>query len=213
MKALLLVDLQIDFMPGGALAVRDGDATVAVANALLPHFAHVACTQDWHPADHGSFASQHPGRKPGELVDLHGLQQVLWPDHCVQGTAGARFHPDLRLPAGVIVHPKGQDRTVDSYSGFFDNGRRNATGLGDALRLRGIRELVVLGLATDYCVQFTALDAVELGFGVTLVTEGCRAVDLTPGDGERAIQRMQAAGARIQTDLGELTRALVGDAR
>ncbi len=204
MKALLLVDLQLDFMPGGALAVREGDATVAVANALLPRFAQVACTQDWHPADHGSFASQHAGRRCGELVDLHGLQQVLWPDHCIQGSAGARFHPDLQLPADAIVFPKGQDRTVDSYSGFFDNGRRNATGLGDALRARGIRDLVVLGLATDYCVQFTALDAAELGFGVTLVVPGCRAVDLSAGDGDRAIERMRAAGVRIATDLAQL---------
>jgi len=203
-RALLLVDLQLDFMPGGALAVRDGDTTVAVANALMPRFAHVACTQDWHPADHGSFASQHPGRKPGEVVDLHGLQQVLWPDHCVQDTAGARFHPDLRLPADAIVFAKGQDRTVDSYSGFFDNGRRNATGLGDALRARGVRDLAVLGLATDYCVLFTALDAVDLGFAVTLVVAGCRAVDLAPGDGDRAIERMRTAGVRIATELGEL---------
>jgi len=197
MRALILVDLQLDFMPGGALAVADGDATVAVANRRIAAFDVVACTQDWHPADHGSFASQHPGRRVGEVIDLCGLRQLLWPDHCVQGSDGARFHRDLALPAGTLVVPKGQDRTVDSYSGFFDNGKRNATGLAAALRERGVHQVEILGLATDYCVRFTALDAVALGFETTLFVPGCRAVDLQPGDGDRAIAAMSDAGVRI----------------
>ena len=197
MRALILVDLQNDFMPGGALAVTDGDQTVAVANALIPQFAVVVCTQDWHPADHGSFAAQHPGRSPGQMVDLHGLQQVLWPVHCVQHTPGAQFHADLQLPADVVVFQKGTDPTVDSYSGFFDNGRRNATGLGDFLRGKGVTDVTVLGLATDYCVKFTALDAVSLGFASTLVVAGCRAVNLAAGDGDRAVEAMRGAGVRI----------------
>lgn len=197
MRALILVDLQNDFMPGGALAVTDGLASVAVANRLIPLFNCVVCTQDWHPADHGSFASQHPDRRPGEVIDLYGLPQVLWPDHCIQGTVGARLHRELRLPDHVGVFPKGRDITVDSYSGFFDNGRRQSTGLDLALRQRGVTELVVLGLATDYCVKFTAMDGVALGFATTLVTDGCRAVNLSPGDGDLAIDAMRAAGVRI----------------
>lgn len=197
MRALILVDLQYDFMPGGALAVADGDATVAVANGLIHHFEHVVCTQDWHPADHGSFASQHAGKQPGEVIDLHGLPQVLWPDHCVQDSRGARFHAGLQLPAGSKIFVKGTDRTVDSYSGFFDNGRRNATGLGAYLHGLGVNKVFVMGLATDYCVKFTALDAASLGFATALIADGCRAVDLQAGDGDRAIAAMKAAGVRI----------------
>ena len=196
-RALVLVDLQYDFMPGGALAVARGDDTVAVARALMPRFDVVVATQDWHPRDHGSFAANHPGTKPGEVIDLHGLPQVLWPVHCVQGTRGAELHDELDRARITSVFRKGSDARVDSYSGFFDNGKRGDTGLAAWLRGRAIDHLVVLGLATDYCVKFTALDARALGFAVTLVADGCRAVELAPGDGERAVAAMRDAGCTI----------------
>lgn len=198
-RALVLVDLQYDFCPGGALAVPDGDATIAVANRLVDHLPIVVATQDRHPRDHGSFAANHPGRAPYEVMDLHGLPQVLWPVHCVEGTRGAALHDDLRAARIDAVFPKGTDPTVDSYSGFWDNGRRKATGLGDWLRARGVVEVVVLGLATDYCVRATALDAVAEGFACTLVADGCRAVELAPGDGARALEAMRAGGVTITT--------------
>ena len=184
-------------MPGGALAVTEGDRVIAVANRVARDFSLVVATQDWHPADHGSFAVHHPGHTPGQVIELHGLPQVLWPMHCVQNTGGAAFAPGLETARIERVFPKGTDRTVDSYSGFFDNGRRVATGLGDYLRARGVEEVTVLGLATDYCVRFTALDAVSLGFRTRLVVEGCRAVDLAPGDGARALEAMAAAGVEL----------------
>ncbi|MCX8006932.1 MAG: bifunctional nicotinamidase/pyrazinamidase [Coriobacteriia bacterium] len=197
MKALVLVDLQNDFMPWGALPVPDGDAVVPVANALSPLFSLVVATQDWHPAGHASFASSHPGRSPGDVVMLGGTQQVLWPDHCVQHTPGASFHSGLDVvPIGHVVR-KGSDPLVDSYSAFFDNDHVTSTGLDAFLRTHGASELVVMGLATDYCVKATVLDALGLGFGVTVVRDGCRAVDVAPGDGERALAAMAAGGARI----------------
>ncbi len=196
--ALVLVDLQPDFMPGGALAVRGGDEVVAVANALMPSFATVVATQDWHPAEHGSFASQHPGRAPGEQIDLHGLQQVLWPDHCIQGSPGAALAADLDTSRITHVVQKGMDPEVDSYSGFYDNGRRHKTGLHAWLKERKILALTVMGLATDYCVKYTALDARRLGFDVTLHAAGCRGVELSDGDVERALEEMQAAGVRVK---------------
>lgn len=197
MRALIIVDLQNDFMPGGALAVADGDAVVAVANRLMPHFDRVIATQDWHPAEHGSFAAHHQGKSPGEVIDLDGLQQVLWPTHCVQGTHGADFHAALDVGGLGRVFTKGSDPRVDSYSGFFDNGRRQATGLGEYLREEGVDEVFVLGLATDYCVKFTALDAQSLGFRTTLIADGCRAVNLRPEDGAAAIAEMAGAGIAI----------------
>lgn len=198
-RALVWVDLQYDFCPGGALAVADGDATIAVANRLAARFDCVVATQDLHPPDHGSFAVNHPGAAPYQTIDLHGLPQVLWPAHCVRGTRGAALHDDLERRRLAAVFAKGTDPTVDSYSGLWDNGRRKATGLGAWLRARGVGELVVLGLATDYCVRATALDAVADGFACTLVVDGCRAVELAPGDGERAIAEMRAAGVRVTT--------------
>ncbi|HGG57867.1 MAG TPA: bifunctional nicotinamidase/pyrazinamidase [Nannocystis exedens] len=208
MRALIVVDLQNDFMPGGALAVADGDAVVAVANRLMPLFEQVVATQDWHPADHGSFAAQHRGKSPGQLVELDGLQQVLWPTHCVQGSEGAAFHRQLDVAAIDRVFTKGEDPRVDSYSGFFDNGRRRATGLADYLRDVGVDEIYVLGLATDYCVKFTALDAQSLGFRTVLVADGCRAVNLRPEDGAAAIAEMIAAGIEVvaSTQVGEADR-------
>ncbi len=204
MRALVLVDVQNDFMPFGALPVADGDAVVPVANALMPRFGLVVATQDWHPADHGSFASNHEGAAPGEVIDLGGIEQVLWPDHCVQDLPGASFHSALDVGGIDHVIRKGTDPAVDSYSGFFDNDRRSETGLDAYLRERGVDEVVVLGLATDYCVRATVLDAIGLGYGVTVVEDGCRAVDLEAGDGERALEEMHAAGARIveSADVG-----------
>ena len=201
MKVLLLIDVQNDFLPGGALAVSGGDAVVPVANRLMPEYELVVATQDWHPADHLSFASQHPGSTIGDVVDLDGLDQVLWPDHCVQGTPGAEFAPALNSDGFHRVFWKGTGRAIDSYSGFFDNARRKATGLADYLRSRGVDEVHMMGLATDYCVKFTALDAVDLGFRTVLLTDGVRGVERNDGDCQRAIEEMQAAGVQIEEDL------------
>lgn len=197
MNALILVDIQNDFCPGGALEVRDGDQVVDTANRLASAFDLVVATQDWHPRDHGSFAANHDGREPYQVIDLHGLSQVLWPVHCVQGSPGAAFHPRLATDEIDRVFQKGTDATVDSYSGFFDNGRRKATGLGDFLRERKVDAVYVLGLATDYCVKFTAIDACSEGFATYLVEDGCRGVGLGPTDIDDAIDEMRAAGAVI----------------
>ena len=198
-QALIIVDLQPDFLPGGPLAVPDGDAIVATVVALMDRFDVVVATQDWHPAEHGSFAANHPGRSPGEVIDLDGLAQILWPTHCVQDSPGADLVPQLRARESKLaaVFTKGTDPSVDSYSGFFDNGKRKATGLGEWLRAHGVDSVVVCGLALDYCVKFTALDALALGFETTLVRDATRAVELAPGDGERAIADIRAAGGKI----------------
>lgn len=201
MRALILVDLQNDFLPGGALAVAHGDETIAVANGLMPRFEVVVATQDWHPEDHQSFAVQHEGHRPGELIELQGLPQVLWPVHCVQGSAGADFAPGLESDRIHAIFQKGGDPTVDSYSGFFDNGRRHDTGLAAHLRERGVTEVWVMGLATDYCVKWTALDAKEQGFDVVFVEDGSRGVELVPGDCERAIAELRSAGVRVATSI------------
>ncbi len=197
MRALLIIDVQNDFMPGGSLAVADGDAVVPVANALAAHFDFVVASQDWHPAHHSSFASNHPGHEPGEVVDVDGIAQVLWPDHCVQHTPGASFHSALDVARIDSVIRKGTDPGIDSYSAFFDNGRRRDTGLADLLGNRGVEEVWLVGLATDYCVKWTALDARSVGLSVAVVTDGVRAVDLAPGDGERALAEMGEAGCRL----------------
>ena len=197
--ALILVDLQNDFLPGGALAVPDGDAVVPVANSLMPFFGLVVATQDWHPADHGSFAANHPGRRVGEQIELAGLLQILWPTHCVQQTPGAELAGALNRAGITRVFPKGTDVAVDSYSGFFDNGGQRGTGLAEYLLEQGVTEVFVLGLATDYCVKATALDAVAAGFRTHLVEDGCRGVDLTSGDVDRAIEQMREAGVVLTT--------------
>ncbi|MBI4328171.1 MAG: bifunctional nicotinamidase/pyrazinamidase [Chloroflexi bacterium] len=197
MNCLLLVDIQNDFLPGGALAVPDGDAVIPVANKLQPLFPLVVATQDWHPSNHGSFAANHPGRKQFDPIELNGLPQTLWPVHCVQGTAGAELAPGLQQGRIARVFPKGTDPGIDSYSGFFDNGHRQATGLGDWLKRKGVTEVGVCGLATDYCVKFTALDAVALGFKTCLIEDACRGVNLNPGDVAKAIQEMKDAGVRV----------------
>lgn len=199
MKTLLLIDIQNDFLPGGALAVPGADELVPVVNALLPGFDLVVATQDWHPPDHGSFAANHPGRDVFETIDLDGLPQTLWPVHCVQNTGGALFAPTLETRRIARVFPKGTNPRIDSYSGFHDNGHRNSTGLGDWLRTQGVKRLSVAGVATDYCVKFTVLDALAEGFAVDLLARACRGVDLTAGDSERALEEMRAAGAKVVT--------------
>ncbi len=198
MDALILVDLQNDFLPGGALAVPRGDEVIPIANRLVGHFGFVVATRDWHPPDHSSFASQHPGHAVGDVIEVGGVAQVLWPDHCVQGTKGAEFSAALNDAAISEIVTKGTSRDIDSYSGFFDNNQRQATGLLDILQRSGITRVHVMGLATDYCVKFTALDALKLGFETNLVLEGCRGVDLTPGDSDRAVDEMRAAGASVR---------------
>lgn len=197
MKALILVDLQNDFCPGGALPVPEGDAVIPLANALQSRFDLVVATQDWHPPHHASFAASHPGRTPGEVIEVEGLVQVLWPVHCVEGTWGAEFHPALDRTRIAQVFRKGTDPRIDSYSGFFDNGRRHSTGLADYLRQQGATEVFVCGLATDYCVKLTALDAVELGFATRVVLDACRGVDLQPGDVRRAVDEMRSRGVGL----------------
>lgn len=203
MRALILVDIQNDFLPGGRLAVADGDAVVPMANALMDRVEVVVATLDWHPPGHRSFASEHPGRAPGAVVALRGLQQVLWPDHCVQWTGGAAPAPGLDTARVQRFFTKGEDPEVDSYSGFWDNGRRHTTGLAAWLHARGVTEVLVCGLALDYCVRFTALDAREAGFTTTVVRDATRAVELTPGDGEAAVAALRAAGVRV-VDTAEL---------
>ncbi len=198
-KALILVDIQNDFLPGGALAVPEGDAVIPIANQLQAQgiFDLVLATQDWHPANHGSFAANKEGAKVGELLELNGLPQVMWPVHCVQKTKGAELAEALEKKHIQKIIYKGTDATIDSYSGFFDNGHRKATGMGDYLKAQGITNVYVMGLATDYCVKFTALDAHELGFNTFLIADGSRGVNLQTGDVDQAITEMKMAGVSI----------------
>ena len=208
MNVLIVVDLQNDFCPGGALAVPEGDRVIPVVNRLQRRLDAVVATQDWHPADHGSFAANHPGKHPGDVIELDGLEQTLWPVHCVEHTPGAALHPELDVDRIVKVFHKGMDPRVDSYSGFFDNGHRRATGLGDYLERLGVGEVYVCGLATDYCVAFTALDAAELGFSTYVIEDACRGVELNAGDVQRAIGRMKEKGVRLvrESELAERNR-------
>ncbi len=195
-SVLILVDLQNDFLPGGALAVPDGDEVIAIANQLQPYFHLVVATQDWHPADHGSFASQHPEHRLGDVINLHGLKQVLWPDHCIQNSDGADFSNSLHTHSISRVFPKGTDRKLDSYSGFFDNGGKHETGLASYLKLRKVTDVYILGLATDYCVRATAIDSCKLGFRTWLIEDACRGVELKPGDCAAAIEEMKQSGVQ-----------------
>jgi len=197
MKALIVVDLQNDFVPGGALAVPDGDSVIPVANRMMTCFGRVIATQDWHPGNHRSFAASHPGKKPGDIIELDDLEQVLWPVHCVQNTDGAAFVPGLDTGAFEKVFRKGTDPSIDSYSGFFDNGHKKDTGLGDYLKRKEIDEVFILGLATDYCVKYTAFDARMLGFTTYLIVDGCRGVNLNPGDDDLAVEDMEKAGVKV----------------
>jgi nicotinamidase/pyrazinamidase len=197
MNALLVVDIQNDFLPGGALAVPDGDKVIPIANRLVERFDLVLATQDWHPANHGSFAANHPNRSPGEIIDLNGTIQVLWPVHCVQGSPGASFSPQLRRDRFAKVFRKGIDPGIDSYSSFFDNARKRATGLSDYLQERNVNELFICGLATDYCVKYSVLDSTSLGIRTSVILDACRGVNLKPDDSASAIAEMRKAGAFI----------------
>ena len=177
MKALVIVDVQHDFLPGGALAVPTGDEIIPLINELQSYADIVVATQDWHPAGHKSFASAHEGKNVFEKIELEGLEQVLWPDHCVQGTRGAEFSPELNMNHVEAIFRKGMETGIDSYSGFFDNGHRKATGLGAYLKGRGVTEVWVCGLASDFCVHFTALDGLQLGFKTTLIEDASRPID------------------------------------
>ena len=201
---LIVVDVQNDFMPGGALAVRKGDEVVLVINRLAARFENVVLTQDWHPRGHASFASSHAGRKPFETIDLAYGKQVLWPDHCVQGTPGAALHSKLDIPHAQLVVRKGHHRDLDSYSAFLEADRRTTTGLAGYLKERNLKDLYVCGLATDFCVAWTALDARAAGFRTTVLEDACRAIDL---DGSLANAWRELAGAGVKrassTSLGD----------
>jgi len=203
MNALIVVDLQNDFLPGGALAVPGGDEVIPLANELQRRFDVVLATQDWHPPDHGSFAANHPGKKPGDRIMLDGIEQILWPVHCVQNTHGSEFAPSFDTTRIDYVFHKGIDPSIDSYSTFFDNAHRRSTGLADYLKDRAIKDIYLLGLALDYCVKYSALDARQLGLNTHVVLDGCRGIDLQPGDVDLALKEMKAAGAGI-VQSGEL---------
>jgi nicotinamidase/pyrazinamidase len=198
---LLIIDVQNDFCPGGALAVADGDGVVPVINRLVERFDHVALTQDWHPAGHSSFATSHPGSSPFAAIDMPYGRQTLWPDHCIQGTSGSAFHPQLQTQRAELVIRKGFRPEIDSYSAFHENDRRTPTGLAGYLRERGLRRIFLVGLATDYCVYYSAVDARRLGFDAVLVEAGCRAIDLA-GSLDAAWVGMAEAGVQRVNNLG-----------
>jgi nicotinamidase/pyrazinamidase len=200
MQALIVIDVQNDFCPGGALAVAGGDTIIPRINAMMDQFAVCVLTQDWHPADHASFAENHPGAEPFSMTQMPYGPQVLWPTHCVIGSEGAAFHPALRTDAAQLVIRKGFRAAIDSYSAFFENDRKTPTGLDGYLRSRGVTGLTMVGLATDFCVAYSALDARRLGFDVTVDLEACRAIDLN-GSLNTAIGNMQSAGASILKTL------------
>lgn len=195
MNALILVDLQNDFLPGGALAVPHGYEVIPVANELQRRFDLVVATKDWHPRDHGSFAANHPSKKPGDSIILDGIEQILWPVHCIQNTRGAEFAPSFDTSRIAHIFHKGTDPMIDSYSTFFDNAHRRHTGLAHYLEKRGIKNIYLMGLALDYCVKYSALDARRFGLNTHVIVDGCRGIDLKPGDISRALDEMKRAGA------------------
>jgi nicotinamidase/pyrazinamidase len=197
MKALVIVDLQNDFLSGGALPVPHGDEVIPLANELQSCFELVVATQDWHPADHGSFAANHPGKKPGDRIMLNGIEQILWPVHCVQNTPGAQFAASFDTKRIGRVFQKGTDPKIDSYSAFFDNAHRRSTGLGDYLKERSVTDIYLAGLALDYCVKYSVLDAQQLGFNAHVIADACRGIALDPGDLDRALDEMKRAGATL----------------
>jgi nicotinamidase/pyrazinamidase len=195
MNALIIVDLQNDFLPGGALAVPHGDEVIPLADQLQGQFDLVLATKDWHPPDHGSFAANHPGKKPGDRIMLDGIEQILWPVHCVQNTRGAEFAPSFDTSRIAHVFHKGTERNIDSYSTFFDNAHRRHTGLAHYLEKRGIKDIYLMGLALDYCVKYSTLDARQLGLNTHVILDGCRGIELEAGDIDRALDEMKRAGA------------------
>ena len=198
-EVLLIVDVQNDFCPGGALPVPQGDDIVPVVNRLGREFAHVILTQDWHPRGHASFASSRPGKQPFDTIEMSYGQQILWPDHCVQGTHGAAFHRGLDVPHAELVIRKGFRSTIDSYSAFRENDRRTPTGLASYLKVRGFERVTLCGLATDFCVLFSAIDAREAGFEVSLAASACRAIDVD-GSLARAMRSMSKAGVTVRAE-------------
>ncbi len=198
MKALIIVDIQNDFLPGGALAVPQGDEIIPFINKIQSQYDVVVATQDWHPRDHGSFAVNHEGKKPGDMIELDGLPQIMWPVHCVQHTHGAALASELEIKSIEKVFTKGEDPSIDSYSGLFDNGKRRSTGLGEYLKEKRVTRVDVVGLAADYCVKFTALDTIEFGFDTTVLKSGTRAVNLQPDDFEKSMKELNAAGVRVK---------------
>ena len=194
--ALVVIDLQNDFCPGGALAVAGGDDIVPVVNRMIAEHEHVVLTQDWHPAGHSSFASTHDGKQPFETIDMPYGPQTLWPDHCVQGTKGAQFHPDLVWTRAELIIRKGFRKTIDSYSAFFENDHKTPTGLGGYLKERNISAITLVGLATDFCVAYSAIDARKLGIEVTVELDACRGIDLG-GSLAAMTARMQEAGVEL----------------
>lgn len=205
MRALILVDLQNDFFPGGALAVKEGDKILPAINTLLQKkYETVIASKDWHPAGHKSFAQSH-GKNVGEVIDLEGLSQILWPVHCVQGTKGAEFAPGWETGKVDMIFHKGTDPKIDSYSTFYDNGHRKETGLEEYLKGKKIQELIIAGLTTEYCVKYSVLDALKSGFQVTVISDGCRAINRNPDDEKHAYDEMRQAGATILTsqEIGE----------
>ena len=206
MNALIIVDLQNDFLPGGALPVPHGDEVIPLANELQQRFALVLATQDWHPPDHGSFAPNHPGKKHGDRIILDGIEQILWPVHCVQDTHGAEFAPSFDTNRIARIFHKGIDPRIDSYSTFFDNAHRRSTGLGEYLNERSVKNVYLLGLALDYCVKYSALDARQLGFNTHVIVDGCRGICLEPGDLDHALDEMKRAGAiLLESDASSLS--------
>ena len=199
MNALIIVDLQNDFLPGGALPVPHGDEVIPLANELQQGFELVLATQDWHPPDHGSFAANHPGKKPGDCIILDGIEQILWPVHCVQNTHGAEFAAAFDTGRIAHVFHKGIDPKIDSYSTFFDNVHRRHTGLAHFLEKGGIEDIYLMGLALDYCVKYSALDARHLGLNTHVILDGCRGIELESGDIDRALDEMKRAGAILLT--------------
>ncbi len=195
MNALIIVDLQNDFLPGGALPVPHGDDIIPLANELQRRFDLVLATQDWHPPNHRSFAANHPGKKPGDRIMLDGIEQILWPVHCVQNTYGAEFAPALDTSRIAHVFHKGVERNIDSYSTFFDNAHRRRTGLAHYLEKRSIKNIYLMGLALDYCVKYSALDARQLGLNTHVILDGCRGIELELGDIGRALDEMKRVGA------------------
>jgi nicotinamidase/pyrazinamidase len=198
-EVLLVIDVQNDFCPGGALAVPQGDEIIPAVNRLAASYAHVILTQDWHPRGHASFASSHPGKSPFETIEVSYGAQVLWPDHCVQGTPGAAFHSGLDIPHAELVLRKGFTRTIDSYSAFRENDHRTATGLAGYLRERGFERVALCGLATDFCVAFSAIDGRQAGFDVSVVTSACRGIDID-GSLARAMRSMSEAGVTVRPE-------------
>jgi len=201
---LLVIDVQNDFCPGGALAVAGGDSVVGPINKIAARFEHIVLTQDWHPANHSSFASAHPGKKPFEQIELSYGSQTLWPDHCVQGTRGAEFHPKLHLPQAELILRKGFRREIDSYSAFFENGHATPTGLAGYLRERGLTRVFLAGLAYDFCVGYSALDARRLGFEAIVIRDACRAIDLNGSVAKMEVEFAQA-GVELMK-CGQFTR-------